>query len=90
MHLVTVPLFMAGTCVAGAAPFVNPLWLIAGIGAMAAAVASQGRTHAHEQTPPAPFLGPRDVAARIFLEQWMTFPRYVLSGAFGRAWRRAV
>jgi len=66
------------------------LRLLAGIGTMATAVALQGHTHAREQTPPAPFLGLADVVMRIFLEQWVTFPRYVLSGAFGRVWRRAV
>jgi hypothetical protein len=25
--------------------------------------------------------------SRIFLEQWVTFPRFVLSGAWMRAWR---
>ena len=26
---------------------------------------------------------------RILAEQWITFPRYVLSGGFARAWRSA-
>ena len=26
---------------------------------------------------------------RFFVEQWITFPRYVLSGGFSRAWREA-
>ena len=30
-----------------------------------------------------------DWAARLFVEQWVTFPRYVLSGGFARAWREA-
>jgi len=27
------------------------------------------------------------VRARIFLEQWITFPRFVLSGGWYHAWR---
>jgi hypothetical protein len=36
-----------------------------------------------------PFEGPLDVLSRIVLEQWITFPRFVLSGSFARAWRDA-
>jgi hypothetical protein len=65
-------------------------WLaLAGVAAMAGAMAAQGRTHRLEATPPAPFRGPADVLARIFVEQWVTFPRYVLGGGFARAWRAA-
>jgi hypothetical protein len=35
------------------------------------------------------FRGPGDFLARFFAEQWFTFPRYVLSGRFADAWRRA-
>ena len=40
-----------------------------------------------EKNPPVPFAGPLDVVARIFGEQWLSFPRYVLSGGFAKAWR---
>jgi len=69
------------------APFVS-LWLApAGALAMAGAMAMQGAGHRRETVPPAPFQGPRDVLTRIFAEQWITFPRFVSSGAFARAWR---
>jgi hypothetical protein len=61
---------------------------VAGLAAMFTAVAAQGAGHRRE-TPPAPFRGPTDFVARFFAEQWVTFPRYVLSGEFGKAWRRA-
>ena len=48
---------------------------------------AQGRTHRLERTAPSPFRGPGDVVARIFAEQWFTFPRFVASGGFARAWR---
>jgi hypothetical protein len=92
VHILTVPMFMAGTCALGLAPLLAGwpagAWLAAGgVLAMVAAMALQGRTHRLEATPPAPFRGPMDVLARIFAEQWITFPRFVLSGAFIRAWR---
>ncbi len=88
VHVLTVPLFLLGTCAVLAAAVVGGWWLAAaGLGAMALASALQGRTHKLEQTAPAPFRGPGDVLARLFVEQWVTFPRYLLSGEFARAWR---
>jgi hypothetical protein len=87
LHVVTAPIFMFGTVCALAAPAIS-FWLVpAGLLAMFAAIAIQGKGHALEPQTPAPFAGPRDVFARIFAEQWITFPRYVLSGGFRRAWR---
>jgi hypothetical protein len=90
IHLATQPVFVAGTAALVAAPLVGALWLlITGPVAMAAAMALQGRGHAREATPPIPFRGPLDVVARIFAEQLITFPRFVLSGELARAWRAA-
>ena len=50
------------------------------------AVAAQGRGHGREAVRPVPFRGAADVAVRIVVEQWVTFPRFVLSGGFARAW----
>jgi len=89
VHALTVPVFQVGTVALVTAPFVGG-WLAAlGIGAMAGVMALQGRTHRLEKTPPVPFRGPGDVVARILAEQWMTFPRYVASGEFARAWQQA-
>jgi hypothetical protein len=88
VHALTAPLFILGTCAVPLAPLVSTWWLApGGLGAMLAAVVLQGRTHKREKVPPAPFRGPRDVLARLFVEQWVTFPRYVLSGEFARSWR---
>ena len=90
IHLVTVPLFMLGTLVlVGGCASASPAWALAGLLAMPLAVALQGRGHALEREPPQPFRGPLDVLARIVAEQWITFPRFVLSGGFGRAWLRS-
>jgi hypothetical protein len=85
VHLLTVPVFMAGT-LALALAWWSP-WLLLGVAAMGLVMMLQGRGHSHEPSPPAPFRGPLDVIARIFAEQWITFPRFVLSGGFARAWR---
>lgn len=87
IHLVTVPMFMAGTlgAVIGLASASWPTAL-AGLAALPLAVALQGRGHALEPEPPLPFRGPLDVLGRIVAEQWVTFPRFVVSGGFGRAW----
>ncbi|MFL5320533.1 MAG: terminase [Myxococcaceae bacterium] len=87
VHIFTVPMFWAGTLSVITAPFTS-LWnLIPGVVAMVLAVAIQGRTHKMEATPPVPFEGAGDVVSRIFVEQWVTFPRFVLSGGFAKAWR---
>ena len=89
LHLVAVPVFMAGTLAVLASPAVS-LWLAPiGLGAIALSMAVQGKGHALEAQAPAPFAGPLDVVARILAEQWITFPRFVLSGGFARAWTRA-
>lgn len=89
VHVATVPLFLAGTVVALAAPLLGGWFALLGAAAMVVAVALQGRTHKAEATAPVPFTGAADVVSRIFVEQWVTFPRFVLSGSFGRAWRAA-
>ncbi|MFO0747788.1 MAG: terminase [Myxococcota bacterium] len=89
VHVVTVPVFIAGLGAVVSSPFAG-WWLApAGLGAMALAMALQGRTHRLEAVPPIPFEGPGDVVRRIFAEQLVTFPRFVLSGGLARAWRAA-
>jgi 2-hydroxy-palmitic acid dioxygenase Mpo1-like len=47
----------------------------------------QGIGHRLERNQPEPFRGPLDVVRRILLEQYYRFPRFVLTGAWLRAWR---
>jgi hypothetical protein len=87
IHVLTVPLFLAGTIALPLAAITGPWWLaLAGLGAMIVAIALQGRGHRREAMAPAPFRGPLDVVARLFVEQWVTFPRYLLGGGLRRAW----
>lgn len=89
IHLVTAPLFQCGTVVVVVDLFVSPWLVLAGLGAMLFAVALQGRGHKLERVAPVRFADALDFVTRMFVEQWITFPRYVLSGRFGRAWRSA-
>ncbi len=90
LHIVAVPLFMLASLsvVVGVLALSLP-WLIAGIAGIVLAVAIQGRGHKLEPVPPEPFAGPLNFAARLFLEQWVTFPRFVLSGRWGINFARA-
>lgn len=88
VHAITVPLFWLGLAELIAAPLAR-LWILAvsGLVNVLIAVVLQGRMHKRETVPPVPFLGPGDAVKRLLLEQLVTFPRFVLSGGFARAWR---
>jgi hypothetical protein len=88
VHALTAPLFPLGCVAVLAALVLGRGWLaVAGALGILLPMVLQGRTHRLEAHAPLPFQGPLDVVARLFAEQWVTFPRYVLSGGFARAWR---
>ena len=80
IHAVSNALFFA---VLIAAPFTTA-WLLLAIPLVFLA---QGIGHKSEANPPEPFRSPLDIVARLIVEQLITFPRFVVSGGFGRAWR---
>ena len=88
LHLFAVPAFVA--CTAALALRLVLLDL-AGAGlsllGMALAFGAQGFAHKREHNPAIPIEGPGDALSRIFLEQFVTFPRFVLSGSWWRALR---
>jgi uncharacterized membrane protein YGL010W len=88
IHIATTPLFLGGTVLAVVDLFIAPGYVLVGLAAMIVAVALQLRGHKLERNAPLPFAGPVDVVARLFVEQWVTFPRFVISGGFARAWRK--
>lgn len=90
LHIVVVPLFLIGNLVLLGA-LIRGAWpaALAGAAAMLVSVALQGRGHRAEAVPPEPFTSPLNAAARIFLEQWVTFPRFVLSGGWAKALQQA-
>jgi uncharacterized membrane protein YGL010W len=85
LHMVTVPAFVAGVLAAVNLAW-HRLWLGAGFAVVIAVVAFalQGVGHRRERQPPVPFDGPGDFLARVFAEQFITFPRFVLSGGWLR------
>jgi hypothetical protein len=88
IHIVVVPLFVAGNIGLVVALALRSLLLGAvSLVTMVLSVALQGRGHKEEQVPPEPFTGPANAVSRIFLEQWVTFPRFVISGKWLRALR---
>lgn len=88
IHLVTVPVFIAGTLMFGATIVFGWQFAVAGALFMLGTVMMQGWAHKQEDARPVPFLGPLDFVSRFFVEQWVTFPRFVLSGGVARAWRQ--
>jgi len=86
-HVLTAPVYILGTIALVSSTLVPSVGLaVAGLAAMGLVMFLQGRTHRREELRPAPFRGPLDLIQRLFVEQWVTFPRYVLSGEFARAW----
>jgi hypothetical protein len=83
IHIVAVPLFWLGTIAFVTAVVQLSLVLLAvALLCLVVAVALQGRGHRLEPVPPEPFSGPLNIASRLFLEQWITFPRFVISGGW--------
>jgi phage terminase small subunit len=89
LHLVTVPAFIAGLTALLASPIAGLGSLFAGLGGVSAALVVQGRGHRREPAAPIPFTGPGDFVSRFLVEQLVTFPRFVASGGWLRAWRAA-
>jgi hypothetical protein len=89
VHIVLVPLFLMSN-VALFVALVERSWFVAIVAAvlMVFSLALQGRGHRREPLSPEPFTSPSNAVSRIFLEQWVTFPRFVLSGGWLRALRQ--
>jgi|ERR1041385_6736833 hypothetical protein len=90
IHIVAVPLFLAGNLVVVAGLVLLSWWIpLAGIALSGAAFGIQGMGHGMEPNPPKPFTGPLNVVGRMFVEQWVTFPRFVLSGGWAANLRKS-
>ena len=90
IHIVSVPLFWIG-----AVNFVVPL-IFAGLvhalgGAvlMGVALFLQAKGNEMEGRTPEPFGDARDYVRRVLAEQFVTFPRFVISGAWWRNFNAA-
>lgn len=88
LHIIAVPLFILGalTLLDGLLDLSLSAILLGVIG-MVASLAIQGRGHKLEEQAPEPFSDRKDAVTRLLAEQFVTFPRFLLSGAWWRAWR---
>ena len=85
LHIVTVPFFLVGTLILlCAAITVSVAAAVVGAICMVGALVAQGRGHRLEPETPVPFDGSADFVSRFVVEQWVTFPRFVLSGGWYR------
>jgi len=83
IHIVAVPLFQLATLVLlGAVLGRSVTAAVIAVAAMVVALVLQGRGHRREAEAPTPFDGGADFVSRFVVEQWVTFPRFVLSGAW--------
>ena len=90
LHIVVVPLFLAGNVALVAAVIERSAALVFfSLVAMVVSIALQGRGHRQEKVPPEPFTSRTNAVSRIFLEQWVTFPRFLISGGWFRAFRQS-
>ena len=85
IHIVAVPLFQVGTLLLGYSALQRAAGVMGlGVACVVVSLALQGRGHKLEAEPPTPFGGAGDAVRRIMAEQWITFPRFVLSGGWYR------
>lgn len=90
IHIVAVPLFLVGN-VGVVLSFVQwtSIGLFSSLALMALSLALQGRGHAIESLPSIPFSGKLNMITRLLLEQWINFPRFVLTGGWLRAFKQS-
>jgi hypothetical protein len=90
IHIVAVPLFLVGTVAfVGAVAQLSLAFLIVAMVFTLLALVLEGRGHGLEPVSPEPFTSPLNFVSRFFLEQWVTFPRFVLTGRWLAALHRA-
>ena len=85
LHIAAVPAFQLGSLLV-VWGILGYALAVAAVGAVfvAVSVVLQGRGHRMEAEAPTPFSGAADFVARLIAEQWITFPRFVLSGGWYR------
>ncbi|WP_286238764.1 Mpo1-like protein [Neptuniibacter halophilus] len=88
IHIVFVPVFIYGfLLLLSSLVLLKPFGLVLSLLMMGIAFAAQGFGHSRESEPAAPFTGISNALIRILLEQLYTFPKYVLTGGWYRAFR---
>jgi hypothetical protein len=91
LHIVAIPVFMVGTIALVLGILTLSLGaILTGAVAWLLALVVEGRGHKMEPETPAPFTGAGNFVSRFFLEQWITFPRFVLTGGWWRNLSKAL
>ncbi len=89
LHMIAVPLFIIGFLLIVSGVFSLSLASFAvGIVGLLAGLALQRHGHSLEAEASEPFSDRKDAVQRLVVEQFVTFPRFVLSGGWWRAWRQ--
>ncbi|MEM7061747.1 MAG: terminase [Cyanobacteria bacterium P01_B01_bin.77] len=90
IHSVAVPLFiLAHIGLVAAISYRKPLPALTCVGVVAASLGLQRKGHALEEQAPEPFSSGWNFAARLYTEQFYTFPKFLLSREFQQAWLAA-
>ncbi|MEW6168373.1 MAG: terminase [Pseudomonadota bacterium] len=85
IHIVAVPLFWIGTISAASALlFEGLVHALGDIALMALALFAQGLGNDREAIPAPPAKDAWDAIRRVAVEQFVTFPRFVISGGWWR------
>jgi phage terminase small subunit len=88
LHLIAVPLFIVAFLLIVSGVFSLSLASVAiGVIGIVAALALQRHGHSLEAQASEPFSDRKDAVSRLLVEQFLTFPRFFLSGGWWRAWR---
>jgi hypothetical protein len=89
IHIVAVPLFAAGLiCLLFGIMLADWAPSVVGLAGILVGFVAQGLGHGKEPERPVPFLGPADFISRFLAEQFITFPRFVISGGWSANMRR--
>src|SRR5262245_32420031 len=82
IHIVAVPMFVAGHALLIAAAVASRWLVVAGPLFIVLSIALQGLGHRTEPQPVHPFAGPRDFIRRLYVEQFYNFWRFLFSGGW--------
>jgi len=89
IHIIAVPFFITGTLsLLLAFITLNILLIITSVTLMAISMGAQGYGHGKEKVPAIPFSGFVNAVTRIFLEQLITFPKFVFTGQWYKALKK--
>lgn len=84
LHVIAVPLFWIAFADLVFDLWTHTAWVVAVL-CLLFSFGLQGLGHKLEKEDPTPFLGFPDFLTRFFVEQFITFPRFIISGEFYRS-----